>query len=162
VRTLVPIALDDPIVVDLIARYADEVLAREGEAGRAIDLTKAAGTAAEAKPDQMTPPHGAFFIVDDGTGPVACGGVRVESTGDGEIKRMYVVPSARGKGVARFLLGELERTARELGCTRVRLDTRSVLSEARALYSSAGYVEVERYNDNPFAQDWFMKQLGGA
>jgi GNAT superfamily N-acetyltransferase len=159
VRTLVPIALDDPIVVDLIARYVDEVVTREAAAGRSLDLSLAPGTAADAHPDQMTPPRGAFFVVHDESGPVACGGVRVEAPGDGEIKRMYVVPSARGRGIARFLLGELERTALELGCTRVRLDTRSVLNEARALYASAGYVEVERYNDNPFAQHWFMKQL---
>jgi GNAT superfamily N-acetyltransferase len=158
-RTLVAIALDDPIVVALIARYATEVVARETAAGRALDLSLASGTAAEARPDQMIPPHGAFFLVHDESGPVACGGVRVEAPGEGEIKRMYVIPSARGRGIARFLLGELERTALELGCTRVRLDTRSVLTEARSLYASVGYVEVERYNDNPFAQHWFTKQL---
>lgn len=45
----------------------------------------------------------------------------------------------------------------DMGCTGVRPDTRSVLTEARALYASAGYVEVERYNDNPFTQHWFVK-----
>jgi hypothetical protein len=58
------------------------------------------------------------------------------------------------------LLAALEAAAVDMGCHRAQLDTRSVLVEARAMYLAAGYNEVERYNDNPFAQHWFSKNLG--
>jgi len=57
------------------------------------------------------------------------------------------------------VLEHLEHEGRSLGCTMVRLDTNSVLTEAIAIYRSAGYLPIERYNDNPFARCWFEKQL---
>ena len=64
---------------------------------------------------------------------------------------MYVVPDARGRGLARRLLAAIEDAARELGYERVRLDTGASQPHARALYESAGYHEVPDYNDNPYA-----------
>jgi GNAT superfamily N-acetyltransferase len=76
-----------------------------------------------------------------------------------ELKRMWVAASARGLGVGRLLLGELERRARALGCRALRLDTNRRLSEAIAMYRSSGYREVEAFNDEPYAHHWFEKQL---
>ena len=109
-----------------------------------------------------------LFIVDDGAvavaaedagRPVGCGGVRTLAPGLGEVKRMYVAPHARRRGIARRILGELERIARELGHTRVRLDTNAVQPEAVALYHACGYTEIADYNGNPFATHWFEKRL---
>jgi ribosomal protein S18 acetylase RimI-like enzyme len=72
---------------------------------------------------------------------------------------MWVAPTARGLGLGRRLLTELERLAAEHGVRRVRLETNRNLTEAIALYRSAGYREVSPFNDEPYAHHWFEKQL---
>ena len=72
---------------------------------------------------------------------------------------MWIAPAARGLGVGRRLLGELERYAREAGATVIRLETNRALSEAIVLYRRAGYVEVDAFNDEPYAHHWFEKHL---
>jgi GNAT superfamily N-acetyltransferase len=162
VLSLIPTAYDAPEIVALIQAYAAEVIDRETAAGRTLDMSQMAGTAADARSEQMSPPHGLFLAaaVDDHV--VGCGGVRVQDGGLCEIKRMFVAPQARGQGIAKRLLAALEEAALEMGCHTAQLDTRSVLVEARTMYLAAGYVEVERYNDNPFAQHWFSKKLADA
>jgi GNAT superfamily N-acetyltransferase len=107
-------------------------------------------------------PHGAFVVLfdDDGT-PVACGGVKRLGDGMAEIKRMYVIPQARRRGIARTLLGALEDAARALGYERVRLDTGAKQPHAQRLYESAGYVAIDNYNDNDAAAFWGEKALAG-
>jgi ribosomal protein S18 acetylase RimI-like enzyme len=73
---------------------------------------------------------------------------------------MWVAPSARGLGVGRRILSELERHARERGVDVVRLETNRSLTEAGGLYRSAGYAEVAAFNDEPYAHHWFEKRLG--
>jgi GNAT superfamily N-acetyltransferase len=68
-------------------------------------------------------------------------------------------PRLRGLGLGRRLLARLEDVARDLGRTRVVLDTNEVLVEAIAMYERAGYRSIERYNDNPYAHRWFAKDL---
>ena len=68
-------------------------------------------------------------------------------------------PSARGIGLARRLLAELEERARAAGAPAVQLDTNRTLTEAIALYRKLGYVEVEPFNDEPYAHHWFHKEL---
>jgi ribosomal protein S18 acetylase RimI-like enzyme len=72
---------------------------------------------------------------------------------------MWLSPSVRGLGLGRRLLGELERHARDHGARLVRLDTNHVLTEAIALYRSAGYHEVAAFNDEHHADLWFEKPL---
>jgi ribosomal protein S18 acetylase RimI-like enzyme len=72
---------------------------------------------------------------------------------------MWVAEPARGLGIARRLLGELEAAARNAGATATRLETNETLAEAIAMYRSAGYVEVAPFNDEPFAHHWFAKEL---
>ena len=79
--------------------------------------------------------------------------------GVGEIKRMWVAPSARGLGVAQRLLDALEAQARAAGLHTLRLDTNRHLVEAQRLYARNGYAEIARYNDNPYAHHWFTKHL---
>lgn len=107
----------------------------------------------------LAPPGGCFMIARLSGHPIGCGGLRTLEPGIGEIKRMWVAPEARGLGVARRLLGALEAHARGLGMTRVRLDTNRVLARAQAIYRSAGYRDIERFNDNPYADFWFEKEL---
>jgi ribosomal protein S18 acetylase RimI-like enzyme len=110
----------------------------------------------------MRPPGGEFVLAIDPTDgtTAACGAVLTIGDGLGEIKRMWVSPAFRGRGLGRLLLAELEARSRAIGHHTLRLDTNSVLAEAIAMYESAGYGSIERYNDNPFAQRWFEKRHG--
>ncbi len=120
----------------------------------------AAGPASAADRRALRPPHGAFVVVRDDDGiVVGCGGVQRLDDRTGEIKRMWIHPDRRGGGLGRRLLAHLEHVARDLGRTRVVLDTNGTLTEAIAMYGAAGYEPVPRYNDNPYAQHWFAKDL---
>jgi GNAT superfamily N-acetyltransferase len=110
-------------------------------------------------PAELRPPGGAYLVGFEGDDPVAGGGLRRLSEGVAEIKRMYVRPDARSRGVARALLVALEEEAGSLGYTAIRLDTGPKQEYGLALYRSAGYVDVEPYNDNPFACFWGEKLL---
>ena len=111
------------------------------------------------EPDELRGPHGAYLVGYEGADAVAGGGLRRLDDGVAEIKRMFVLPAVRSRGVARALLEALEQTARELGYERVRLDTGPKQLHGLALYRSAGYVDVPPYNDNPFACFWGEKSL---
>jgi GNAT superfamily N-acetyltransferase len=110
-------------------------------------------------PDELRGPHGAYLVGYEGAQAVAGGGLRRLDDGVAEIKRMFVRPVARSRGVARALLEALEQTARQLGYERVRLDTGPKQVHGLALYRSAGYEDVPPYNDNPFACFWGEKVL---
>jgi DNA-binding MarR family transcriptional regulator/GNAT superfamily N-acetyltransferase len=108
---------------------------------------------------EMTPPSGWFFLARLDGRPVGCGALRRLGRSVGEVKRMWTAPGARGLGVARRIIAVIETTAREAALTTLRLDTNRALSEAQALYRKLGFVEIERYNDNPYANHWFEKRL---
>jgi GNAT superfamily N-acetyltransferase len=112
-----------------------------------------------ATPADFDRPKGAFLVGYFDGEPVAGGGVKTLEPGMGEIKRMYVAPHVRGRGVARRLLTALEDTARRLGHDRVRLDTGPDQPHANQLYESAGYVQIGNYNDNPKATYFGEKKL---
>ncbi|MFL6144361.1 MAG: GNAT family N-acetyltransferase [Labedaea sp.] len=94
------------------------------------------------QPAEFAPPQGLFLVGYLDGAPVTCGGWRAHPDGIAEVKRMYVAPSARGKGLARAMLAELERTARGAGHRKVILETGSKQPEAVALYRSSGYTDV--------------------
>ncbi|MDJ0334791.1 GNAT family N-acetyltransferase [Salinibacterium sp. G-O1] len=107
----------------------------------------------------FTPPHGVFLVVQLDDTAVGCGGIR--SLGDGrfEVKHLWLQPHVQGRGLGRALLAELERRAVQLGATELVLDTNSSLAAAGGLYGSSGFVDIEAYNDNPNATNWYAKTL---
>jgi DNA-binding MarR family transcriptional regulator/GNAT superfamily N-acetyltransferase len=117
----------------------------------------AAGESAE--PHELRPPAGAMLLAYLRSEPIGCGAVKHRAGGPSDIKRMWVSPSARGLGLGRRLLGELEACAQRAGAPVVRLETNDALVEAIALYRSAGYREVAPFNTEPFADHWFQKEL---
>ena len=100
-----------------------------------------------------------FVIARSGGQPAGCGVLKTLDPRTGEIARMWVDRPHRGLGLAKRILVALEEQAAALGFTTVRLDTNRVLDEARAMYLGAGYVEIPRYNDNPYATHFFEKRL---
>lgn len=112
-----------------------------------------------ADPTEMRPPAGVFCVATLRGEPVGCGGLRFHGEAPTELKRMWVDTAARGLGVGRRLLAELESRAAANGSRTVRLDTNGSLTEALAMYRSAGYREVEPFNDEQYADHWFEKRL---
>jgi DNA-binding MarR family transcriptional regulator/GNAT superfamily N-acetyltransferase len=108
---------------------------------------------------EMSPPAGLFLVGRLRGEPIACGGLKLHGRRPAEIKRMWVAPSARGLGVARRLLAALEDQARRRSITTLRLETNRTLEEAISLYRSAGFVEIDPYNDEHYAHHWFEKRL---
>lgn len=122
--------------------------------------------------EEFTSPRGVFLLVLDDTGsehtahtPVGCGGIRrIHNDPDSndvryEVKHLWLEASARGQGLGRLLLAELEEYATELGAQQLVLDTNSSLAAAGGLYRSSGYAEIDAYNDNPNANNWFGKRV---
>lgn len=137
-------AWDDPDVQRLADDQQTEIRARYG-----------------GKLEPGRPPSAADVAVvllaaeDDGT-PLGCGALRPLDDGAVEVKRMYVVPEARGRGVGRAVLAGLEAAARERGWTTLRLETGPRQPEAVALYTAAGYRPIGPfggYADDPDAAD---------
>jgi len=104
----------------------------------------------------------AFLVARVGGQPAACGALHTLGPGVGEILRMWVDRPHRGLGIGGRLLDALEREAAALGHASVRLYTNRSLAEAKAMYRARGYVEIPRYNDDPYANHWFEKPIGRA
>jgi GNAT superfamily N-acetyltransferase len=145
-----PAPADVPPGSDLIAAQLAELCEQPGW----IQSARSPGVA----PENLSPPYGAFVIGWRDEAAVACGGVRRLEPGLAELKRVYIVPSARSQGVARELILALEHAARALGYRRVRMDTSNPkdVTVCRAL----GYIEIPDYNGNPNALFWGEKALG--
>jgi len=114
-----------------------------------------------AEPHELTPPAGCLLIAYLHAEPIGCGAVKHHPGEPSEIKRMWVSGSARGLGIGRRMLHELEARVAASGAAVARLETNRALVEAIALYRSAGYREVPAFNDEPFADHWFEKNLKG-
>ena len=148
---------------------APHALLSEYFTSRELGFTGGTYTTTFPDPDRFVPPAGVFLVVEgeDLAGEpadVGCGGIRrIDDGADGairyEVKHLWLQPHTRGLGYGRALLAELERRAREFGATELVLDTNASLEAAGGLYRSAGFVNVEPYNDNPNATDWYAKRL---
>ncbi len=114
---------------------------------------------ATARPHEVRPPAGQFFVAYLHGEAIGCGAVKHHPDEPTEIKRMWIVPQARGLGLGRRLLETLEACAAASGARAARIETSAVLTEALSLYRSAGWVDVPAFNDEPFADHWFEKVL---
>ena len=146
-----PDRLDSPVGSELATALLAELLRRYGVEGELDpddeldDLT----------PAQVAPPHGTFLVawVDDSA--VGCGGLRRVDEQTGELKRMFVRPSARRQGIAVTVLNALEGAARELGYARLVLETGTEQPEAMQMYETHGYDPIEpygAYRDSPMSR----------
>jgi GNAT superfamily N-acetyltransferase len=150
------------VVIEAIDARSEE--ARELVAAYLAEIEKTFGydstRAVPVADDDFDPPNGVFLVVRDESGvAVGCGAVRRLDADTAEVKRMWVSPIVRGRGVGWALLEALEAAAAGLGATSGVLDTNATLTSALALYRAAGWQEVEPYNENPEATHWFRKAL---
>ncbi|MGW0663595.1 GNAT family N-acetyltransferase [Streptodolium elevatio] len=108
---------------------------------------------------ELRPPKGTFVIARLRGEAVGCAGLKLPADAPAEIKRMWVAPQARGLGVGRRFLAELETRAAREGRDVLRLDTNKTLTAAIGLYRSFGFAEVPAFNDEPYAHHWFEKTV---
>lgn len=125
---------DGPAAAVLIAAVQQEYVERYG-----------GPDTSPVDPAEFAPPHGRFVVGYLDGDPVAMGGIRRLDGETVEVKRMYVAPQARGRGLSRLVLARLEDLAVSLGARRIVLETGSRQPEAVALYDSAGYERIEGY-----------------
>ncbi|MFD5016455.1 GNAT family N-acetyltransferase [Streptomyces chartreusis] len=140
--------------------YYDEVASRywkrpatseeidEGLAGDGVEL--------------LTPPTGQFVVGRFDGEAAACGGLLMLDPGLAELTRVYMRPAFRGRKGAGLLLGLLEAEARQLGASRMVLNTRLDLIEARSLYVRHGYREIPAYCAGPYVEICYGKELTRA
>jgi DNA-binding MarR family transcriptional regulator len=114
-----------------------------------------------ADEDELRLPRGLLLVASLRGDPIGCGALKFHDDEPATIKRMWVAESARGLGVGRRLLSELEAHAASHGARAIRLETNRSLVEAISLYRSAGYLEVAPFNDETYAHHWFEKPIGG-
>jgi len=153
--SMVRFAVEPPTSGDArwcLAQYYAELAARFDEG---FDPARSIPAGAR----ELTPPSGLLVVARLRGRPIGCGALKLHGTAPAELKRMWVSPEARGVGLGARLLQELERRACAAGVRLVRLETNRALREAIALYRGAGYIEVEPFNDEPYAHHWFEKRL---
>ncbi|WP_078310167.1 MULTISPECIES: helix-turn-helix domain-containing GNAT family N-acetyltransferase [unclassified Mycobacterium] len=140
-----------------IRAYFEEIAARL-ENGFDPALALPAGDA------ELSAPAGMLLVATLHEEPVGCGGLKLLRNADeiieaAEVKRVWISPDVRGMGLGKRILAELERRAMTHGARTIRLDTNRALTEAIAMYRSAGYGEVAAFNDEKYAHHWFEKHL---
>jgi DNA-binding MarR family transcriptional regulator/ribosomal protein S18 acetylase RimI-like enzyme len=153
--SMVRVGLVDPRLP--VAQYC--LTAYFEELGRRFETGFDPARSISADHAELTLPAGLLLVATLRSEPVGCGALKLHGSGPAEIKRMWVSPDARGLGLGRRLLAELERTAAAHDATAVRLETNRNLTEAIALYRSSGFEEVPAFNTEPYAHHWFEKSL---
>jgi len=137
--------------------YTEDVASRYY--GRPATAAEVEASLRDDPSEDLDLPAGLFLVAQQNQEIVGCAGLRLLPDAVGEVKRVHVVPAARGRGLGACLMGELERLACQHGRSRLRLDTRSDLVEARRLYVRLGYREVPPFNAGQYAEHWFEKTL---
>ncbi|GAB2678798.1 GNAT family N-acetyltransferase [Thalassiella azotivora] len=161
VLTVGPVAPDSAEARAVLRAYVDDVASRWF--GRPATATEVDRSLRDDPSHDLAPPDGVLLLARGTDGTVmGCAGLRLVSADVGELKRLYVAPQARGRGVGSALVEGVERWARDLGVRVLRLDTRHDLVEALALYTRCGYRDVPAFNDGPYAERWLAKALAPA
>ncbi|PFG35593.1 acetyltransferase (GNAT) family protein [Flavimobilis soli] len=145
-----------PVAAQIVRAYMADVASRYyGRPATTAEIDKAL---LDEPFDDLAGPSGVLLVALRDGEPVACAGARfVDDTA--ELTKVFTTASARGSGLARRLVATLEQMFAERGLRTVRLDTRSDLVEACALYESIGYRRVEPFNDEPYSDRWYAKRL---
>jgi DNA-binding MarR family transcriptional regulator/GNAT superfamily N-acetyltransferase len=154
--SMVSFAIEDPATAG--ARWCFSQYFAELDARFEAGFDPALSISADER--ELMPPAGILIVARTGGRPVGCGAVKFHGKGPAELKRMWIAPTARGLGIGRRLLAELERHASKAGVMVLRLETNRALKEAIALYKHSGYFEVDAFSSEPYADHWFEKRLG--
>jgi GNAT superfamily N-acetyltransferase len=120
------------------------------------------GASQSVEPSELAPPGGVWLVAYRAGRPVGCGGLQRLDEETAEVRRIFLDEAARGYGIGRALLAQLEMQANRLGYQRVRLTTGDAQPEALGLFTSAGYGEVSPFTTGAFTRHWMEKRLQGG
>ncbi len=162
--TVAPEPYDSPVAAALWRAYYTEVSDRWYllHEGRSTDPDELEREIAAHSGADLVPPRGQLLVARYGAEPAGTAGVRLLDATTAELTRVFLDPGMRGRGGAALLVRAAEDAARALGASRMVLDTRGDLVEARALYARLGYTETEAYKEAPYAEHWFVRPLTRA
>ncbi|MFE1511092.1 GNAT family N-acetyltransferase [Streptomyces sp. NPDC058726] len=160
--TVAPEPYGSPVAAALWRAYYTEVsdrwyLLHEGRRTPPEELEREIAAGAEGG---LAAPRGGLLVARYAGEPAGCAGYRLLDGTTAELTRVFLYEGMRGRGGAGPLVRAAEDAARAAGATRMVLDTRGDLVEARALYARLGYTETEPHNAEPYAEHWFAKRLG--
>jgi len=111
------------------------------------------------EPSDLAPPNGVWLVAYLDRRAVGCGGLQRLDIDTAQIRRLFLDESARGRGIGRRLLAELESHARRLGYRRVRLTTGDSQAEALRMFRTTDYQEIPPFTDGVFTRHWMEKRL---
>lgn len=159
--TVAPETPDSPVAAALWRAYYTEVSDRYYllHKGHRTDPAELEREIAARSGAELTPPKGQLLVARYAGEPAGSAGIRLLVPDTAELTRVFVHEQMRGKGGGQVLVRAAEDAARALGATRLILDTRDDLVEARALYTRLGYEETAPHNDDIYAEHWFSKTL---
>jgi GNAT superfamily N-acetyltransferase len=141
--TAVSLVLQDAFFADIAARYPGW----EPASSQSVE------------PSDLAPPNGVWLVAYRDGHPIGCGGLQRLDAETGEVRRIFLDRTERGRGTGRRLLVELEEHARRLGYRRVRLTTGDEQEEALGMFQSAGYEEIAPFTDGAFTRHWMERAL---
>ncbi|MFE5889024.1 GNAT family N-acetyltransferase [Streptomyces sp. NPDC056462] len=159
--TVAPEPPDSPVAKALWRAYYTEVSDRYYllHRGHRTDPSELARELSRPPTTELSFPKGQLLVARYEGEPAGSAGIRLLADNTAELTRVYVHPKMRGKGGGKLLVLSAEAKARTLNATRIILDTRHDLTEARALYTALGYEETPPHNDDIYAEHWFTKPL---
>jgi GNAT superfamily N-acetyltransferase len=162
--TVAPEPHDSPVAATLWRAYYTEVSDRWYllHEGRPTDPAELEREIAAHSGADLAAPRGRLLVARYDGEPAGTSGVRLRDDTTAELTRVFLYAGMRGRGGAALLVRAAEDAARALGASRMVLDTRGDLVEARALYARLGYTETEAYKEDPYAEHWFEKRLAHA
>ncbi len=155
----------------ILSQYYRLIVQRMQDMGFDIDPAAPESAMAEfwANSNDYLPPNGCIVVARDATGEIiGCGMLKRLDDQTGELKRVFVVESARGTGTGKALIEAREQAARAMGLTRLVADTLTPNVEMRSLYTKLGFVEVDEaietttYKDQPMLRPhmhYFVKEI---
>lgn len=148
---------DSAVASGIVLAYMFDIVSRWH--GRPATPFEVEGALAEEPVDDLRPPHGCLVVAFEEDTPVGVGGLRFIDAGIAEMTKLFTVPECRGSGIGAAVMRHLETVAREHGCSTIRLDTRSGLTEACRLYERGGFVRVEPFNHCRYSDRWYEREL---
>ncbi len=147
--TIRPALLADiPIVRAMLAEYVEWI---------GLDLAfQEIDDELDQLPGEYVPPRGVLLVAEDGGRIAGMIALRPLDGSICEMKRLFVRPEGRGRGLAKRLIAELLREARAAGYSEIRLDTLPMMGDAQSLYVALGFRDIPPYYDTPIAGTRFM------
>jgi ribosomal protein S18 acetylase RimI-like enzyme len=155
--TLIAVDPASALALEALRAYWADILGRYWQ--RPATPAEVALVLEEEPSDDLILPHGHLVVAVARRQAVGCGGLRLGGGDAAELTRIHVAPALRRHGLGTRIVTHLEQQAIAHGKSRLRLDVRSDLVEARDMYVRLGYREVPRFNDHRYVAHWFEKPL---